>query len=200
MQVTFVNKVSYLCLCVHACAHAFSELFGFQTYRKETCCRRGKKEILPTKINKLVFTFTQWKLKNNDKPKHPKYTQHYSICIKFLNTITKKVAYIKFVIYIYIYKILYLYNVDAIREGHSAHRMNNFLTRMVGTWMFIYLYLTTQETWVQSLGQEDPLEKEMATHSSILAWRIPWTEEPGGLQSMGSQRVKHDCATSLYLV
>ena len=49
-----------------------------------------------------------------------------------------------------------------------------------------------QETWVRSLGQEDPLEKEMATHSSILAWRIPWTEEPGGLQSMGSQRVRHD--------
>ena len=42
-----------------------------------------------------------------------------------------------------------------------------------------------QETWVRSLGWEDPLEKEMATHSSILAWRIPWTEEPGGLQSMG---------------
>ena len=49
-----------------------------------------------------------------------------------------------------------------------------------------------QETWVQSLGQEDPLEKEMATHSSILAWRIPWTEEPGGLQSAGSQRVAQD--------
>ena len=49
-----------------------------------------------------------------------------------------------------------------------------------------------QETWVRSLGQEDPLEKEMATHSSILAWRIPWTEEPGGLQSTGSQRVGHD--------
>ena len=43
-----------------------------------------------------------------------------------------------------------------------------------------------------SLGQEDPLEKGMATHSSVLAWRIPWTEEPGGLQSMGSQRVRHD--------
>ena len=46
-----------------------------------------------------------------------------------------------------------------------------------------------RETWVQSLGWEDPLEKEMATHSSILAWKIPWTEEPGRLQSMGSQRV-----------
>ena len=49
-----------------------------------------------------------------------------------------------------------------------------------------------QETQVQSLGWEDPLEKGMATHSSILAWRIPWTEEPGGLQSMGSQRLQHD--------
>ena len=49
-----------------------------------------------------------------------------------------------------------------------------------------------QETWVRSPGQEDPLEKGMATHSSILAWRIPWTEEPGGLQSIGSQRIGHD--------
>ena len=48
-----------------------------------------------------------------------------------------------------------------------------------------------RETWVRSLGQEDPLEKEMATHSSILAWRIPWTEELGGLQSMGLPRVGH---------
>ena len=51
---------------------------------------------------------------------------------------------------------------------------------------------TMQETRVQSLGRGDPLEKEMATHSSILAWKIPWTEEPGRLQSMGSQRVRHD--------
>ena len=49
-----------------------------------------------------------------------------------------------------------------------------------------------QETQVQSLGWEDPLEKGMATHSSICAWRIPWTEKPGGLQSMGSQRVAHN--------
>jgi len=75
--------------------------------------------------------------------------------------------------------------------------------------IFIYLYIYThiwasllaqrlkclpaiRETQVRSLGQEDPLEKEMATHSRILAWRIPWTEKPGGLQSMGSQRVRHD--------
>ena len=49
-----------------------------------------------------------------------------------------------------------------------------------------------QETWVQSLGREGPLEDGMATHSSIPAWRIPWTEEPGGLQSIESQRVEHD--------
>ena len=49
-----------------------------------------------------------------------------------------------------------------------------------------------QETWVRSLGWEDPLEKEMAAHSSTLAWKLPWMEEPGRLQSMGSQRVGHD--------
>ena len=52
----------------------------------------------------------------------------------------------------------------------------------------------TEEKWVPSLGREDPLEEEMATHSSILAWRIPWTEGPGGLQPMASQRVEHDQA------
>ena len=55
---------------------------------------------------------------------------------------------------------------------------------------------SVQETRVRSLGQEDPREKGMATHSSILAWRIPGTEEPGGLQSMGSQRVRNDSATN----
>ena len=49
-----------------------------------------------------------------------------------------------------------------------------------------------RETWVRSLGWEDPLKEEMATHSDILAWKIPWTEEPGGLQSTGLQRVEHD--------
>ena len=65
---------------------------------------------------------------------------------------------------------------------------------------YIYLYKVAQmvknpsevqETWVQSLGQEDPLEEGMATHSSILVWEIPWTEEPGGLQSTGSQSQAH---------
>ena len=54
-----------------------------------------------------------------------------------------------------------------------------------------------REAWVQSLSREDDLEKEMAIHSSILAWKIPWIEEPGRLQSMGSQRVGHDSATEL---
>ena len=60
-------------------------------------------------------------------------------------------------------------------------------------WSKIHLPMQeTQETWVSSPGWEDPLEQEMATHSSTLAWRIPWTEEPGGLQPMGSQRAGHD--------
>ena len=52
--------------------------------------------------------------------------------------------------------------------------------------------LAMQETQVRSLGQGDPLEKAVVTHSSVLVWRIPWTEDPGGLQSVGSQRVRHD--------
>ena len=56
----------------------------------------------------------------------------------------------------------------------------------------VKLLPTMWETWVRSLGWEDPLEKKMTTHSSTLAWKIPWTKEPGRLQSMGSQRVGHD--------
>ena len=59
-------------------------------------------------------------------------------------------------------------------------------------WLSGKEYLLMQEAHVQSLGWEDPLEKEMATHSSTVAWKIPWTEEPGKLQPMGSQRVGHD--------
>ena len=55
-----------------------------------------------------------------------------------------------------------------------------------------YSLLAIQETWVQSPGQEDPLVKEMATHSSTLAWKIPWAKKPCGLQPMGSQRVRHN--------
>ena len=67
----------------------------------------------------------------------------------------------------------------------------------VGQWAFLVAQTVknppaVQETWVQSLGQKDPLQKGMATHSSILAWRIPGTEEPGGLLSMGSHRIGHD--------
>ena len=60
--------------------------------------------------------------------------------------------------------------------------------------------LAVQETWVRSLGWEDPLEKKMATHSSIIAWKISWTEKPGELQSMGSQTVGHNWATNTYLL
>ena len=67
------------------------------------------------------------------------------------------------------------------------------LPAMQETWVrFLGREDPLEETWVRFLGREDPLEKEMAIHSSILAWKIPWTEEPDRLQSMGSQRVGHD--------
>ena len=79
--------------------------------------------------------------------------------------------------------------------GSSPFSLGNLLTSLVA--QMVKRLTTMQETQVQSLGQEDPLEKEMATHSSILAWRIPCIEEPGRLQSMGSQRVGHDWVISL---
>ena len=71
------------------------------------------------------------------------------------------------------------------------------IVRLLYSWTSLVVQIVKnppamREIWVQSLGWEDPLEEGMATHSSILAWRIPWTEEPGGLQSLGSQRVGHD--------
>ena len=77
----------------------------------------------------------------------------------------------------------------------------NFLKNMASLVAQMVKHLSTmRETWVQSLGWEDPLEKEMATHSRTIAWKTPWTEEPGRLQSMGSQRVWHNWATSLLKV
>ena len=108
------------------------------------------------------------------------------------------------------FKIRFLNKIK--RTNHKAARqttkkgkgLGSLLRRYVSTraslvaqWHTIHLPM--QETQVWSLGQEDPLEKEMATHSSILGWRIPWTEEPCGLQSTGSQRVGHNWATSLSL-
>ena len=72
--------------------------------------------------------------------------------------------------------------------------LNKYLvTNQVAQWLRICLPM--QEIQVQSLGQEDPLEEEMATHHSILAWRMQWAEEPGGLQSMGSQRIRYNFTT-----
>ena len=82
-------------------------------------------------------------------------------------------------------------------------RLDNYKAyRLTGLWASLVAQRlkrlpAMRETWVWSQGREDPLEKEMATHSSILAWRIPWAVEPGGVQSTGSQRVRHDWATSL---
>ena len=77
--------------------------------------------------------------------------------------------------------------------SYSYKLMNSLVTQMVKNMPAVW------ETWVWSLGQEDSLKKGMATHSSILAWRIPWTEEPGGPLSMGSQRVGYDWVTTVSL-
>ena len=79
-------------------------------------------------------------------------------------------------------------NVQTTTQLHSSH----VLARTSLVAQMVKCLPTMQETWVRSLGREDPLEKEMATHSSTLAWRIPWMEEPGGLQCMGSQRIGYD--------
>ena len=88
------------------------------------------------------------------------------------------------------------YNPWGRKESVATERL---LCVCVCVFMFIRASLVAQrllpamwETWVRSLGREDPLEKGMAAHSSTVAWRIPWMEEPGGLQSMRSQRVRHD--------
>ena len=80
-----------------------------------------------------------------------------------------------------------------IKQINIIHNLSHLLLAQM-----VKNLLAMQETWVRSLGWKDPLEKEMATHSSILAWRIPWTEEPDRLQSMGLQTVGHDWVTSTY--
>ena len=85
-------------------------------------------------------------------------------------------------------------NAQITTQLHSSHMLAASLVAQM-----VKQLPATWETWVWSLGWKEPLEKEMATHSSTLAWKIPWTEEPGRLQSMGSQRMGHDWATSLSL-
>ena len=97
---------------------------------------------------------------------HGKHRQHFITTVSRVNLDCTPVIYI----------ILYI-NYTSIVASLVAQAVK----RLPTVW----------ETWVRSLGWEDPLEKEMATHSSILAWKIPWTEEPSRLQSMGSQRVRH---------
>ena len=88
---------------------------------------------------------------------------------------------------------------DAWLCGTGSRVQENILLLPVSFRVLAYLVAqmvknlpTMQETWAQSLGRKDPMEKGMTTYSSVLVWRIPWTEEPGGLQSMVSQRVRHD--------
>ena len=100
------------------------------------------------------------------------------------------------------FKLIFMTDVNSGPISFFYRWLFSLPTQFIkGTNLFLRASLVAQrlkhlppmrETWVRSLGQEDPLGKEMVTHSSILAWRIPWTEKPGRLQSTGSQRVGHD--------
>ena len=111
-------------------------------------------------------------------------TEIYNVALKKL----KKIIYTYIPTHMYVYMYLYIYVCVYICMCiyiYGASLVAQMVKKLTAMW----------ETWVQSLGWEDPLEEGMATYSSILAWRIPWRQEPSGLQSMGSQRVRHDGAT-----
>ena len=96
-------------------------------------------------------------------------------------------------------KLACIQKVTGLREDGQGEELLSVERVSLGVQM-VKSSPAMQETWVWSLGQEDPLEEEMATHSSIFAWRIPWTEETGSLQSMGSQRVGHDWETNTFIL
>ena len=115
--------------------------------------------------------------------------------MSFLNKNSQKVRYEN----MYINAIKAMYDKPTVTIILNSEKLKAFLVR----WAFLVVQLVknlpaVQETQVRSLDWEDPLGKEMATHSSILACKISWTEEPGGLQSMGSQRVRLNLSTSIY--
>ena len=87
---------------------------------------------------------------------------------------------------------MYLTYVWVYTHTHTHTHTHIYIYRSFPDSLVVKNPPAIQETWVRSLGRQDLLEKEMATHSSILAWKIPWTEEPGRLQFMGLQRVRHD--------
>ena len=116
----------------------------------------------------LAGGFSTTELPGKSHPEAPLATQH-----RAWHSINICTYFIVYKNYIYIYVCIYIIWASLIAQ-------------------LVKTLPAVQETWVRSPGCEDPLEEGMATHSSILTWRIPWTEEPGGLQSMGSQRVRHD--------
>ena len=93
---------------------------------------------------------------------------------------------------VYLFEVVYIFFLWIYTQGWNFWVLWTFLVSQM-----VKHLPTVWETWIWSPGQEDPLEKAMATHSSTLAWKVPWMEEQGRLQSMGSQRVGHDWVTSL---
>ena len=89
---------------------------------------------------------------------------------------------------------------SSLKLGLDNYDLNIFISYRSLVAQMVKNLPAMQETWARSLGWEDPLEKRMATHSSILAWTIPQTEEPGGLQSMGLQRIRHDLEANTHII
>ena len=121
-------------------------------------------------IKELLSSFLIQTIRNND---------HYSI----INTYSLDDNFIQ---------LWHSYNIDILRDKDVCLERYMTFTKDFLVAQIVKNLSAMQETWALSLGQEDLLEKGMATHSSILFWRFPWTEESGGLQSMGSQRVGYD--------
>ena len=113
-----------------------------------------------------------------------------SIC-NFFNVYNEKVIYLLVIVNILKSSIYWEWDM-------LPHEYTHIYIRYMYIYRMVKNLPTRQEAWVQPLGWEDLLEKGMATNFSILTWRIPWTEEPGGLQSMGSQRIGHDWANNTF--
>ena len=118
------------------------------------------------------------------------FKSNFFTCLLFV-LILEIVLQIFFLCHLFLDLVIYVCSQLILLFAFKLLTLQEFILASLVAQMVKHLP-AMQETWVQSLGREDPLEKDMATYSSIHAWKIPWTEEPGGLQSMGSQRVGHD--------
>ena len=178
--LTTTNLFSVSMSLIFVCLHVYC-FFCFYFFCLDSTCKGYN----------MVYSFSIWLISLSIMP---------SRCIHVITEGKISFVFLKWLNHIPLYVCMYAYTHTHI---HTQH----FLYPFVHWWTFRLLpYFgnvsggkslpAMWETWVQSLSQEDPLEKEIAIHSSTLAWKMSWIEEPGRLQSMGSQRVRHDSVTN----